>query len=128
MLTAQNFASTKNVLFVNGNLNITGNITLDDGAAGDGFFVAIVSGNITVDPTVTNLEGIYLSNGTFSTGLGTTQLQVRGTVASYGGVNLQRNLSNNTQPAELFTFAPDQIALFPEKLGFRRTRWTEVAP
>lgn len=31
-------------------------------------------------------------------------------------------------PAELFEFAPDQILLYPDKLGFRRTRWSEVAP
>jgi hypothetical protein len=127
-LSATDFTTNKNVLFVNGDLNITGNITLTDGT---GFFLAIVSGNITVDPSVTSLEGIYLTDGTFSTGAGTSALNVRGSVASYTGFtasNLQRNLANNNQPAELFTFAPDQIALFPEKLGFRRTRWTEVAP
>lgn len=124
-LSATDFTTSKNVLFVNGDLNITGNIALTDGT---GFFLAIVSGNINISPTVTNLEGIYLSDGTFSTGAGTVQLQTRGSVASYGGISLLRNLTNNTQPAELFTFAPDQIALFPEKLGFRRTRWTEVAP
>jgi len=124
-LSATDFTTNKNVLFVNGDLNITGNIALTDGT---GFFLAIVSGNINISPTVTNLEGIYLSDGTFSSGAGTVQLQTRGSVASYGGISLQRDLTNNTQPAELFTFAPDQIALFPEKLGFRRTRWTEVAP
>jgi hypothetical protein len=126
--TGSAYGNAKNVLFVNGDLNITGNITLDDGV---GFFAVFVSGNITVDPSVTNLEGIYLTDGTFSTGAGTSALNVRGSVASYTGftaANLQRDLSNNTLPAEVFTFAPDQIALFPEKLGFRRTRWTEVAP
>ncbi len=127
-LPTTNFSNTKNVLFVDGNLNITGNITLDDGV---GFFAVFVSGNITVDPSVTNLEGIYLADGTFSTGIGATQLNVRGSVASYTGFtasNLQRDLASDQLPAEIFTFAPDQIALFPEKLGYRRTRWTEVAP
>lgn len=128
-LSATDFTTSKNVLFVNGNLNITGNVALTDGT---GFFLAIVSGNITVDPSITSLEGIYLTDGTFSTGTYgpdlDSQLQTRGSVASYSGISLQRDLTNNTQPAEVFTFAPDQIALFPEKLGFRRTRWTEVAP
>lgn len=127
-LSATDFTTDKNVLFVNGDLNITGNIALTDGS---GFFLAIVSGNITIDPNVTNIEGIYLTDGSFSSGIGTLQLNVRGSVASYAvsnGFSLGRDLANDALPAEVFTFAPDQIALFPEKLGFRRTRWTEVAP
>lgn len=126
-LPATNFGSTKNILFVNGDLTISGNVSLDDNS---GFFAVFVSGNITIDPSVTSIEGVYVTNGVFSTGVGTSQLKIRGSVASYGtnGINLQRNLVNDTLPAEIFEYAPDQIALFPEKLGYRRTRWAEIAP
>ncbi|EKD31615.1 MAG: hypothetical protein ACD_77C00290G0001, partial [uncultured bacterium] len=54
-----------------------------------------------------------------------------GTVAGYGGINLQRNLGNvinQTMPAELFEYAPDQELLFPIELSTRVTNWREVAP
>lgn len=125
-----NIGNRKVILFVEGgNLTINGRINLNDG---NGFFGAFVDGNITVGNSVTgapSLEGVYLSNGSFNTGAGTSQLHVRGSVASFGGINLQRDLSNNNStPAELFEFAPDQMMLFPEKLMFRRNKWSEVAP
>lgn len=124
-----NIGNRKVILFVeNGNLNINGKINLNDG---NGFFGAFVNGNITVGNSVLgspSLEGVYLSDGSFSTGAGASQLHIRGSVASFGGINLQRNLSNNATAAELFEFAPDQMFLFPEKLMFRRNKWAEVAP
>lgn len=121
-----NIGNRKVILFVDGfNLEINGNINLNDGV---GFFVAIVGGNITLDSSVTELEGIYLSDGSFTTGAGTSPLLVRGSVASYSGVTLGRSLNNNSTPAEIFEYGPDQIMLFPEKLGYRRTKWMEVAP
>lgn len=119
----------KVILFVDsGNLTVGGRINLTDN---QGFFGAFVNGSITVGPAVTgtpSIEGIYLSDGTFSSSVGTTQLHVRGSVASFGGVSLGRDLTNNTNPAELFEFAPDQLVLFPEKLMNKRAKWTEVAP
>ena len=124
-----NIGSRKVILFVeNGDLNINGRINVDDGI---GFFGSFVDGNIEIAGTVTgapSIEGIYLADNIFVTGAGTSQLHVRGSVTSFGGTNLQRNLTNNANPAELFEFAPDQMLLFPEKLMFRRTKWTEVAP
>lgn len=123
------FTNRKVILFVEGgNLNIAGKINLTDGV---GFFGTFVEGNITIDPLVggtPSIEGIYLVSGSFNTGLGNTQLHTRGSIASFGGINLQRDLSNNTSPAELFEFGPDQVLLFPSRLAFRRTKWVEVAP
>ena len=124
-----NIGNRKIILFIeNGNFNINGKINLTDGL---GFFGVFVDGDINIDPAISgspSLEGIYLSNDSFSTGAGTSQLHIRGSVASFGSTNLQRDLSDNLSPAELFEFAPDQMLLFPEKLMFRRTKWTEVAP
>lgn len=124
--------SRKVILFIeSGNLNVEGNINLTDGS---GFFGAFVNGNITISDQVTgtpSIEGIYLSDGVFSTGtsgLGDNQLHIRGSVASFGGINLERDLTSNANPAELFEFAPDQMMLFPEKLMYRRSKWQEIAP
>ncbi|QQG41390.1 MAG: hypothetical protein HYV90_04500 [Candidatus Woesebacteria bacterium] len=119
----------KVILLVEGTgLTIKGNINLTDGRE---FFGAFVNGAIDVDPLVTSLEGIYLADSTFSTGAGNTKLTVRGSVATYGGTFLQRDLATgagNTGPAELFEYAPDQILMFPTRLGARKISWKEIAP
>jgi len=116
----------KIILLVEGaGLTIKGDIVLTDGRE---FFGAFVNGAIDVDPLVTSLEGIYLADSTFGTGIGIDQLHVRGSIASYGGVALQRDLNNDTNPSEFFEYAPDQILMFPTKLGARKISWKEVAP
>jgi len=124
-----NLGNRKVILFVEGgNLNINGKINLNDG---NGFFFAIVNEDINVGADVAGspaLEGFFLSSGNFSTGLGTNQLHIRGSVASLSNINLQRSPAVNTNPAELFEYAPDLTLLFPSKLSQRKTRWSEVAP
>ena len=125
-----NLGDRKVILFVEGgDLNINGRINLNDGS---GFFMTVSDDNISVDPTVTgtpSLEGLYVTDGNFNTGLGAVQLHIRGSVASFGSFTLQRDLgAGNTSPSELFEFAPDQMLLFPAKLASRRTRWNEIAP
>lgn len=128
-----NFGSRRVILFVKGaDLNINAKINLLDN---NGFFMVVVDGNININPTVTSggatpaVEGLFVSNR-LSTGNGTSQLYLRGSVASYGnpGIYLERSLSNNSNPAELFEYAPDLILLYPPKLGFKQTKWVEVAP
>ena len=133
--SAANLGSRKVILFVRGaDLQLNSNINLNDGL---GFFLAITTGNIIVAPTVgggatANLEGVYVADGSFSTGTtGTnsdTKLWVRGTVAAFGGMSLQRDLADNSGPAELFEFAPDQELLFPTKFSYYPSAWREVAP
>lgn len=123
------FGTRKVILFVeNGGFGINGKINLNDGF---GFFGAFVEGNIVVDPAVTgapSIEGVYLTDLGFSSSISTLPLHVRGSIVSHGGVSLSRSLTNNTNPAELFEYAPDQILLFPDNLRYKRTKWTEIAP
>ena len=133
--SAANLGSRKVILLVKGaDLRLNSTINLNDGL---GFFLAVTTGNITVAPTVgggvaANLEGVYVADGSFSTGTtGTnsdTKLWVRGSVAAFGGMILQRDLADNSGPAELFEFAPDQELLFPIKLSYYPSAWREVAP
>jgi hypothetical protein len=128
-----NLGARKVILFVSDNLNINGEIWVTDGV---GFFGTFVGGNINVNGAVTrvnnpSLEGIYLTDGVFSTGIGTGKLFIRGSVATTttgGGISLQRVLADDTNPAVVFKFAPDQILLFPQSLMFKRTKWAEVSP
>ncbi|MCL4529767.1 MAG: hypothetical protein M1282_10170, partial [Chloroflexi bacterium] len=76
--------------YIKGNINLT---------KGTGFFMAITGhdanggkGNIAVDPAVgggagPNLEGIYEADGQFKTGVGATQLWMRGSLATYGNAH-----------------------------------------
>jgi hypothetical protein len=119
------------VVFVNGNLNIKNNITVANG----GFLAFMVSGNIIVDPSVTDIEGIYLSNGNFTTqsiySLGVTndaQLTVQGSVVAWGNMDLRRNLggAGNINPGELFSYRPDLLSNMPAKLKTFAMQWQEV--
>jgi hypothetical protein len=138
--TAANLGSRKVILVVKGaDALIKGDITLTKGS---GFFMLVAGaaadgskGNIIVDPGVgggagPNLEGIYVADKLFQTGSAATQLTVRGTVAAYGGISLQRDLggANPATPAEVFEFAPDLELLFPGVIGARTVSWQEVAP
>jgi hypothetical protein len=124
---------TKKVILMvkGGDIDISGNINL---TKGNGFFLAVTSGSINIAPGVTSLEGVYVTDGIFDTGTTNTdpgtdvQLVVRGTVAAFAGMKLQRSLSDNTSPSELFEFAPDQELLFPTKLSNYPSTWLEVAP
>jgi len=128
--------SRKVVLMVEGaNLIIDGRIQLQN--PGQGFFMAVVGkdgsglkGDILVDPSVSSIEGIFLAESEFKTGVASTQFNARGSVVAYEGVSLQRDLgaSNANTPAEVFTYAPDIIATFPSVFTQRRIRWKEVAP
>jgi hypothetical protein len=130
------------VVFVEGaNLYLQGDINIQ--TKGDGFIMFIVGktstglkGDIVVDSTVggaadgvPEIEGLYLAESEFYTGAGTSQLHVRGSIAAYEGISLQRDLADDSAtPAELFEFAPELLLQYPTRLKLQRIRWEEVAP
>ena len=130
---------TRKVILIvkNAGMNINGRINLTDAS---GFFLSVVNGDIDISASVggsgaPDIEGVYISDGVFNTGTGSEEndlsLWIRGSVAGYGGVNLQRDLGdtqNGTTPAEYFEYAPDQELLFPISLAYKATNWREVAP
>jgi hypothetical protein len=125
-----NIGANKIILFVDGNLTIDGPINLLDGT---GFFMAIVSGNITIDPMSSvagpELEGIFVTDQSFITAIDDEQIEVRGMVAAYVAVDPNRDLINNTTvPAEVFEYAPDLLFNYPSSLMLKRTRWKEITP
>lgn len=138
--TAQNLTSAdKIVLFVKGDLNINALLKFSPFASPKGFLMVIVDGNITVSSSLSTLgpelEGLYFAGAMFRTSSATpaldTQIEIRGSVATLGGVDIRRDLgaaSNATLPAETFTFAPDLVMQIPPSLKTKITTWREVAP
>ena len=138
--SAADLGGRRVVLFVkSANLIVNGDINYTQGS---GFFIAIVTGNISIGPAVgggggapADLEGVYVADGQFitgSTGLANDkQLWIRGVVAAYGGFSLQRDLgpvADATTPSEVFEFAPELDLMFPSKLSTYVINWREVAP
>jgi len=133
-----NVGSRKVVLIVeNADLIINTSIGVDDGR---GTFIVFADRDIDVSSSVgsvngsaPDIEGVFVSNGEFATGtVGSDNdsiLYVRGVVAANAGINLQRNLPDNSQrPAEIFEHGIDQMFLFPNGLSAKRIQWKEVAP
>lgn len=128
-----------------GNLNIQGDINIL--SRGDGFFMTVAGqtdtgtkGDIFIDPSVggpangnPNLEGLFVAESEIRTGTqgadSDQQLHIRGSLASYSGIILERNLSDDSStPAELFEYAPELLLLYPKSLKLEKMRWEEVAP
>jgi len=118
------------VVFIKGDLEINQNVTVATG----GFLIFIVDGSVTVDPDVTNIQGLYLMDGQFITtsrGVGIDDpLVVNGSVVTWTGVSLGRDLGtgNGSQPAEKFVYRADLLANMPDKLKGFLYNWQEVAP
>lgn len=121
----ENLGGRKGILIVNGDVTLRGTINLDNNS---GFLMVMASGNMAVDPSVgapsaadirlaaytPHLEGIFFTQGTFSTGhipgggASDRQLRVDGAVAAMTNVALQRNFIG-LYPAEYFQYRPDLI-------------------
>lgn len=131
----------KVVLLVEGaDLDLKSQINVLDG---NGFFMVIVgagtkgAGDIRIDPGLyasigPAIEAILYADGKIQTGTsgsGDNQLYIRGSVAAYGGVQLQRSMADNSKtPAELIEYAPDLMVLYPDVFKVKGTRWREVVP
>ena len=122
------------IIFIPGKLTINAKINVDQG----GFIAFITKGGITVDddlgdPPVAaptgDIEGIYITDGTFDTGAGPNQIVFEGSVLART-TNLQRSLgsSNDSYPAEKFIYRPDFLFTAPQSMMDSMQVWQEVAP
>ncbi len=125
---SSNFSS-KLILLVDGNLTIKGNITLSD----DGFLMIIASGNVSVDPDVTEVNGIIVTNQTFSSGTKgrrlDNQLIFKGSILA-NKISLQRSLppTSPSQPAEIFEYKPNYVLSLPRYYWIKKHKWRETNP
>ncbi len=130
-------AGEKYIILVNGTTTITGDIVVPNGA----FLAFIVNGNITVDRSVTNLQGWYEADTTMSFSCKDTvapagcdqddvQLDAQGSFAAWGGFGLSRDMGagNNTAPSEKFTYRQDLADNMPEILKAPFKVYTQYQP
>jgi len=115
----------KYVVFVDGDLQIKANVIVAPG----GFLAVIVKGKVTVDPSVTSVQGLYVMDNDFVTS-GATQLDVQGSIVAWGNISLGRDLGadNITNPAEKFTHRMDLLLNMPESMKTFQMEWNEVVP
>lgn len=131
----------KIILVVDGNVTIRSPITI----TGNGFFMLIAKGSISIDPTVGGawnsvtpvIEGVYVAGTAFNTGLSTTvgkeRLVIRGSVIA-DTMTLERDLSisgvnhNADASAELFIHSPRLVLAAPSLLNDHNYLWQEVNP
>jgi len=124
--------SGNRVWFIDQDLIITDRFTV--GVADT--IVFVVSGNITINTTVNQADGIYISNATFSD-VGASggnigpQLVINGAVYTQA-LSLPRVLAtgNNTTPADQIIFQPKYLVALANStlLGSPAVSWREVAP
>jgi len=141
----------KIVIFVHGNLILSDPSSVGNliEVAPGGFLAFIVSGNITIDATVgnstltslnSNVDGVYIADGTFTVasmgtaGGGDKRFIGEGTFVGWGGVDLNRDYSdggarkaqNNNKPTETFVFRPDFVKNLPERMAKPIYVWQET--
>lgn len=114
------------VAFVNGNVTVDTNNTVTAG----NFFMLVVSNNINVSATVTNIQGVFITDNSFSsTGTSDSQLRIDGSVYSKGDVRFARGFTtgtfNNRNPAVVVSYRPDFIFSMPGKLIKILSGWKE---
>lgn len=142
-LTTWNIPTGKKLTFlVNGALIIDGNINL----TGNGFVAFIVKSGITVtehngqpyNVSTPSLEGVYITNNTFSTGPslvnGYRRFVGKGVFVANSFL-LQRDLGNIAPSghnydtsSELFVYNPGLFFLMPQEMRGVSAKWEEVAP
>lgn len=128
----------KTVIFVNGDLDINENITVDKG----GFLAIIVNGTIEVGNTVgnalptdltPNVEGVYIADRIqIDGGLagGDKKFVGAGTFVGWSGITLNRSFddttTNDTASSEFFIFRPDFVQNVPERMTRPLYTWQET--
>lgn len=120
------WATDKKIYFVNSNLDINANLTVPNGET----IMVIVSGNITINSSVTQLDGIYIADGWISAGGDdTTALTIDGMLYAGGDVKLYRSFTdktkNNANPAVKVNYSPGLIFNLDPKVLQVLSGWRE---
>lgn len=134
-VTSGQTAGKRIIVFVNGSLTVSGSVSVlpGDNAAG---LVFIVKDDITVNDSVTQLDGVFIFSGTFNSNSSTTTtnlLRGNGSLVGLGAnpFNLLRTYGTDTalpSPAELWTYQPKYLWLFRNILTQPSYSWKELPP
>lgn len=122
-----NTADFSNIIFVNGNLRIETNIIISDGSA----VLFVVSGNVEIEKTVTEIDCGIFTDGTMYTayniveGDDTEVLILKG-IYTANKFMFQRTLQgvdNTDLPSEDFTYEPKYITKLRDYIGINTVEW-----
>ena len=110
--------------FVNGNLSINTNNSAFAGQP----LLTVVQGNLTVNPTVTQLHGLFIINGNLDIGgSNTNPLIITGSVYTRGDAHISRSLipqtNNNNNPAVIFQYQPGYMLNLPSEVTKVLSGW-----
>ncbi len=141
-LDFSNCPNTHLIYFIEGDVHLEHNITIPTAS---GTITFVVNGNIFVNPSVTQLDGMYIFGGTFDDGASSSALSIRGSLIGLGGdtsssattnsfwnaassrTSLQRDLgtANQSGPAELIVYEPKYVYLIKDLMGSSKYSWSE---
>jgi hypothetical protein len=120
----------KMVFMIDGNVTVNSNVTVALGS----HLAVISSGDISFIDSVSEVHGWWVADRIIveSTGDEVTEIQFRGEGSFVGWdaveFNRDRGITNNTAPAEEFTYRSDLMVNAPDALKFSRYVWSEQVP
>jgi len=126
----------KAVLLVDGKVTVNGDLLVPNGA----FLGIIASGDITFNANVTKAQGWFVAeninilchdgNSDGKCDKDDTQFAGQGSFVGWTNVNLGRDqgLTNNSQPAEKFTYRPDMMVNVPTPMKVYTRKFTPFIP
>ncbi len=136
--TDYTFPANQNyIILVHGNLTIRRNLIVPTSST----VIFAASGNITIGTAVTEIDGIYSTDGKFITSPAATQLLVKGTVIANADLGITANSiddvfdnsrdlngTNATTPSVKFIMRPDFMIHLPPTIRIPNYVIQEVAP
>ncbi len=95
--------------------------------AGGGRSIAIlVQGNLTIDPSVTELNGLYIVEGTITTGTVNQGVKITGNLITQTSLSNGRTRSDNNQPSVLVVFDPNYYLDLLPYLSINTYDWRQL--
>ncbi len=127
-------AGEKRIYLINGNVTVTGNISVPKTPGSPSFLAVIASGTITFNTGVSNVDGWWVGNSlSFPSAGAKSDIQFvgNGSFVGWSSINLSRDQTgtlNNSQPAEKFNFRPDLLINAPGPMLLSNTVFQLEAP
>lgn len=125
-LAGLDFGSRNLIVFVDGDLTVTGSVI-----GGGGSVVFIINGGLSVDSSVTVLDGVYLFSGAFDDGVSALKLTGHGSLlqtSTNQNFGFTRTVPVTTGPAEEWFFEPKYLWTYRNVLTSPRFTWKELPP
>lgn len=115
------------IVFINGSLDIGTGANIQT-STGTSSIIFISNGDLTVNSTVTRLDGIYIFPGVFSDGSSANQLTGYGSLLNTGTLPLGFQRYYTGGPAEQWFYQPKYLNIYKNVLAVPKYSWTELLP